>query len=311
MPQKLSRRNFGVLTGSLLATGFISGQSETLAIEPFHRKGKPRLKLSLAAYSFRDYFKEASPKREKGVAEEKQLDMFQFVDYCAEHGCDGAEVTSYYFPTELTREYMLKLKHHAFMRGIELSGTAIGNTFTPTAAEKREREIKSTKNWIDNAALMGIPHIRVFAGTLEKGQSLEEAKKNCIEALNECCEYAGEKGVFLGVENHGGIVAEPKDLLEIVRAVQSPWVGINLDTGNFHTEDPYSDLEKIAPYAVNVQIKTEVNPRGKKAGEADLGRLIKILKDANYQGYVALEYEAAEDPMTAVPRTLEKLSKLL
>jgi sugar phosphate isomerase/epimerase len=299
------------MSGSLLAASFFSGQTQTSAIEPFHRKGKPRLKLSLAAYSFRDSFKDVNHKREKPVAGEKQIDMFQFVDYCAEHGCDGAEVTSYYFPAELTKEYMLKLKHHVFMRGIELSGTAIGNTFTQSAREKRESEIKSTKNWIDNAALMGIPHIRVFAGSLEKGQSIDEAKKNCIEALNECCQYAGEKGVFLGVENHGGIVAEPKEILDIVRAVQSPWIGINLDTGNFQTDDPYADLEKIAPYAVNVQIKTEVHPRGKKASEADLERLIKILKDANYQGYVALEYEAAEDPMTAVPRTLEKLSKLL
>jgi sugar phosphate isomerase/epimerase len=311
MPLKINRRGFGLLGGSLLAGGLLARQTPSFGIEPFRRKGKPRLKLSLAAYSFRDYFKDVNHKREKPPAEDKQIDMFQFVDYCAEHGCDGAEVTSYYFPADLTKDFMLKLKRHAFMRGIELSGTAIGNTFTSAAAEKREREVKNTKTWIDNAALMGIPHIRVFAGTLEKGQSIEEAKKNCIEALTECCDYAGQKGVFLGVENHGGIVGEAKDLLDIVRAVQSPWVGINLDTGNFQTEDPYADLEKIAPYAVNVQVKTEVTPRGKKRMAADLGRVVKILKDANYQGYVALEYEAAEDPMVAVPRTLDELSKLL
>jgi sugar phosphate isomerase/epimerase len=289
----------------------IAPQRSVSAMEPFQRKGTSRLKLSLAAYSFRDFFKETNGKTNKAPGSGKQIDMLDFVDYCAEHGCDGAEVTSYYFPSDLTKEYMLKLKRQAFLRGIALSGTAIGNTFTPPAGEKRDREIKTTKTWIDHAALMGIPHIRVFAGTLEKGQTPEEAKRNCIETLSQCCNYAAEKGVFLGVENHGGIVANPKDLIEIVRAVQSPWVGINLDTGNFHTEDPYADLEKIAPYAVNVQVKTEVTPLGKKATESDLQRLIKILKDANYQGWVALEYEAAEDPMVAVPRTLEKLSKLL
>src|SRR4051812_3486748 len=128
MPLKINRRDFGLFTGSLLAGGIFASQTGVNAIEPFKRKGKPRLKLSLAAYSFREYFKDASHKRDKNVDQQKQIDMFQFVDYCAEHDCDGAEVTSYYFPPDLTKEYMLKLKHHAFMRGIELSGTAIGNT---------------------------------------------------------------------------------------------------------------------------------------------------------------------------------------
>ena len=245
----------------------IAPQRSVSAMEPFQRKGTSRLKLSLAAYSFRDFFKETNGKTNKAPGSGKQIDMLDFVDYCAEHGCDGAEVTSYYFPSDLTKEYMLKLKRQAFLRGIALSGTAIGNMFTPPAGEKREREIKTTNAWIDHAALMGIPHIRVFAGTLEKGQTLEEAKRNCIETLSQCCNYAAEKGVFLGVENHGGIVANPKDLIEIVRAVQSPWVGINLDTGNFHTEDPYADLEKIAP----VRCKCAGEDRSDAAGQESNG----------------------------------------
>src|SRR5207248_2023692 len=124
------------------------------------------------------------------------------------------------------------------------------------------------------------------------------------------CDYASSRGVVLGLENHGGIVAEPDDLLEIVRAVQSPWFGVNLDTGNFQTDDPYADLARCAPYAVNVQIKTEIQRRGKTKELADLPRLVKILRDANYQGYVALEYEAAEDPWQAVPRVLAQLRTL-
>jgi sugar phosphate isomerase/epimerase len=311
MSHKISRRGFGILGSSLVLGGLFRGALTTQAVEPFHRKGSPRLKLSLAAYSFRDYFKTASHKRTKIAPESEQIDMFQFIDYCADHGCDGAELTSYYFPADLTREYMLKIKHHAFMRGISLSGTAIGNTFTPPAGEKRQHEISNAKQWIDRAALMGLPHIRVFAGTLEKGQSAEEAKKNCIETLKECCEYAADKGVFLGIENHGGIVAEPETLLDIIHSVESPWLGINLDTANFHTADPYADIAKCAPYAVNVQFKTEVHPKGKKTEPADFQRLVKIFREANYQGYVAVEYEAAEDPKTAVPRALSELSKLL
>src|SRR6185503_20120068 len=95
----------------------------------------------------------------------------------------------------------------------------------------------------------------------------EEAKKLCTEAFEECCDYAGKKGVILGLENHGGIVAEPADLLEIVRTVRSPWFGINFDSGNFHTDDPYRDLELIAPYAVNVQWKAEIHRRGQAKQE--------------------------------------------
>jgi sugar phosphate isomerase/epimerase len=116
---------------------------------------------------------------------------------------------------------------------------------------------------------------------------------------------------MLGLENHGGIVADPSDLLEIVRAVKSPWFGVNLDTGNFQTEDPYADLAKCAPYAVNVQVKVEIKRRGAKAEPSDLKRVATILRDANYQGYVALEYEAAPDPWTVVPRHLEELRAAL
>jgi sugar phosphate isomerase/epimerase len=106
-------------------------------------------------------------------------------------------------------------------------------------------------------------------------------------------------------------VAEAADLLELVQSVKSPWLGINLDTGNFHTTDPYADLSRCAPYAVNVQIKVEIQPRGKSKEPADLPRLLGMLRDAGYQGYVVLEYEAAEDPWTAVPEALRKLRELI
>ena len=131
---------------------------------------------------------------------------------------------------------------------------------------------------------------------------------HCIEAMEECCEYAGAKGIFLGLENHGGLVAEPAGMLEILEGVKSPWLGVNLDTGNFHTDDPYRDLAKVAPWAVNVQVKVEMRPRGaKKKSPANLERVVAILREVNYQGFVVLEYEAKEDPMTAIPHHLENL----
>jgi sugar phosphate isomerase/epimerase len=167
---------------------------------------------------------------------------------------------------------------------------------------------------VDHCAVLGAPHIRVFAGPVpdKDAKEIAPAKKRCIAALEECGEYAGKHGVFLGLENHGGIVAEPDDLLEIVKAVKSPWVGINLDTGNFHTDDPYADLARCAPYTVNVQVKAEIKRRGQTVKEeSDVKRLVKILRDANYQGFVALEYEAKPDPWKAVPEWLKKLGDAL
>jgi sugar phosphate isomerase/epimerase len=306
-----TRRDFlrtSLQAGAAL-TGLGLGAPRLAAIEPFKRPGTPRLKLSVAAYSFRQFFKDS--KDAGGAAVDRKIDLFQFIDFCADHGCDGTELTSYYFPPSVDDDFLLRIRRHAFLRGVAISGTAVGNTFTVPVGEKRDQEIAGVKRWIDRAAVMGAPHIRIFAGNAQSGISPTQAKTLAIGAIEECCAYAGEKGIILGLENHGGIVADPADLLEIVRAVKSPWFGINLDTGNFNTADPYADLAKCAPYAVNVQVKTEIAKRGQKKELADLARLVQIVRDANYQGYVALEYEAAEDPWKAVPETLEKLGALL
>jgi sugar phosphate isomerase/epimerase len=307
MNSTLNRRSFLKTTGaaglSLAGLGLLE-TSTARAVEPIKRTGKPRLQLSLAAYSFRETFKAKSP--------EKPFTLFDFVDYCADHNLAGAELTSYYFPESTDDAFLLRLKRHAFVRGIPISGSAVGNNFVLPKGPQRDAQIAMVKQWIDRCALLGAPHIRVFAGPVHKELSPDNAKKLCIEAMEECAEHAGKKGIFLGLENHGGIVAEPDGLLEMVQAIKSPWVGINLDTGNFHTDDPYADLAKCAPYAVNVQYKIEMRPRGQAQNQlADPARIVKILRDANYQGYVALEHETKEDPWKTVPGWLEKLRTAL
>lgn len=301
-----NRRNFlkTCLVTSATAAGLRSLAPLTAqAVEPFKRAGGPRLRLSLAAYSFRQYF------NHKDAA--KRITLLDFIDYCADQGLDGTELTSYYFPENFQNDYLLQVKRHAFLRGIAISGSAVGNNFALPKGPERDEQIARVKRWVDHCAVFGAPHIRVFAGPAGK-LPLAEAKKLCIEALAECADYAGGKGIFLGVENHGGIVAEPDDLVDIIRAVQSPWLGINLDTGNFQTDDPYADLTRCTPYAVNVQVKVEIKPRGAAQKQpADLAREIKILRDANYQGWVALEYETSEDPWKGVPVYLKKLRELV
>jgi len=303
-----TRRRFLAGT-SLAALAAAATPLRLWAIAPFERKPPARLRLSLAAYSFRDDFIDAS--HERPAPPKHPINLFQFVDYCADHGCDGAELTGYYFPPKVDTAFLLKLRRHAFLKGVSISGTAVGNAFTHPAGSMRDEQMQYVKQWIHNASVLGAPHIRVFAGDTSSGMSKADAKKHCIEALEECAALAGQHGIFLGIENHGGIVAEADDLLDIIHTVQSPWVGINLDTGNFHTEDPYADFERCAPFAVNVQLKAELRPRGKAQQAADLERMVGILRAANYQGFVALEYESAESPWKAVPPLLARLRELM
>ena len=285
-------------------------KSPLAAIEPFQRTGKSRFLLGLAAYSFRAHFPEEVQRPNKAAPKDPRMDMYQFINYCAEQGCDGAELTGYFLPKDLTGDALQKLRRHAFLRGVAVSGTAIANTFALPKGTERDQQIAHVKTWIDYASQLGAPHIRVFAGTA-KGIDEAQARLMCIEALEECCDYAGKQGIFLGLENHGGIVATSAGLLEIVRAVKSPWLGINLDSGNFHTANPYEDFSLCAPYAVNVQVKLVMSSASGEKSPTDYARIARILHDATYQGFVTLEYEESEDPYMAIPRELEKLRKAL
>src|SRR5207244_63843 len=130
------------------------------------------------------------------------------------------------------------------------------------------------KQWVDYSVELGSPCLRIFAGAVPKGGSEEEARKWAIECIQTCCEYAGAHGVMLALENHGGIVATVDEILGILSAVKSEWLGMKWDAGNFHTEDPYGDLGRFAPYAVTTHIKTDMHPNGKRE-DADLARVIK------------------------------------
>ena len=153
---------------------------------------------------------------------------------------------------------------------------------------------------------MGAPTIRIFAGNVQKGTTEAQARQWTIDAIRECCDYAGRKGIILALENHGGIVSTAAQLVSIVREIDSEWFGVTWDSGNVRGADPYGELTAIAPYAVTAQIKAKI------AGKpADLPRVVKILSDINYRGWLALEYEEEEEPKVAVPRYLGELKRLI
>lgn len=273
------------------------------AIDPRSRKATPGapFKLAVAAYSYRQFLQGAG----------KSMSLFDFIQRCAEMGTDGVELTEYYFEKPITHEYLMALKRTAHLWGQTITGTPIGNTFTHPAGPERDRQVEIYKRWIDVSADLGSPAIRTFAGTAPKGVSEKDARRNVVETLAIVAEHAAKRGIFIAVENHGGVVATADGLLEIVKATDSPWVGINLDTGNFRTEDPYGDLARCAPYAVTVQYKVEMFPKGAPAQPADFPRIVKILREAGYRGFVTLEYEAKEDPNVAIPRHVAEMRRVL
>lgn len=289
MVSEIGRRTF--LAG---ATSLLAG-----AVAPsgwYLPKPSRRTRWSLAAYSYRDLLNVKQP----------QMSLFEFVDECVAFGLDGTELTSYYFPEEVSDEFLRELKRHCFRKGIEISGTAIGNDFGFSAGPDRDRQLALTRRWIERAEILGAPVIRIFAGHHKPGVDPAESDRLMIAGMEEACEYAGAHGVMLALENHGGPTATADGLLKFVEAVKSPWFGVNLDTGNFHSDDVYGDLARVAPYAVNVQVKVSITEKGVKQ-PVDFKRLANILQRVGYQGYVVLEYEEADEPRAACKRYLEEL----
>lgn len=296
-----TRRTF--LTGLAGCSALI-----THGMQPIDRRGDSRLRLSLAAYSFRDHLPNYRSNPEPGPA---RMDMLGFVDYAATLPLDAVELTSYFLPRDCPDALALQLKSRCHALGLDISGGAIGNNFAWGPGDELDKEMAYTEQWVKTYALMGVPVIRVFAGYPKtKGLDPAEAVANIKRNLAAAVEMAGKYGVILAVENHD-FTTDIDRYMDVLAAVDSPWFGANLDSGNLSkVEDPYAQLARIAPYALNVQIKVSI-PRNGVKEPADFKRLIQILKDAKYSGYVVLEYEEKTDPFTEVPKYLQVLRDLL
>ena len=257
---------------------------------------KSRLRTAICAYSFREQL-------QKGTLRYEDL-----VPMAVDNEVDGLDLTVYWFPST-DASFLLPLKRMAYRQGVEIYSISVRTNMCQPTAELRDKELVELRKWVDVAATLGAGHIRVFGGTVPKVASEDEAAKWVVDVLSRGAMYAGQKGVILGLENHGGITARAKRIVEIVKKVDSPWVAVNLDTGNFES-DAYQQIAEILPFAANVQFKADIRTAGGRQEPADWDRLTKMLADGGYRGYLALEYEEKADAMVNVPPLLKKLNRL-
>lgn len=258
------------------------------AAAPFAMAAKPRLMSALCAYSYRD------------ALAKKRLSYFDLVEICADNDVPGLDATVYWFPST-EDSFLLDLKKRAYRAGVDLYSISVRTELT----KDDPAELDKLKKWIDVAERLGANHIRVFGGAVPKGLTEDDAAARVVEKLKQAGEHSGKRGVYLGLENHGGITAKAERIVQMVKAVDHPWVGINLDFGNFR-ENAYEQFELCVPHAVAVQVKvlTEGKP-------SDWPRLAKALVKGGYRGYLALEYEEKEPAETAVPRLFGDLKKAI
>lgn len=294
-----SRRDF-LRLGGLLAAGTMSGLAPVIGrAEPIARKGAPVIKVGCAAQSYSRYMK----------GDKATMNFDDFLNLAAEMGCEGVEMTSYFFPPDFDLAYINKLKRRALVLGLDICATSVGNKFNLPPGPDRDKQLDHVKTWVDHAAEMGAPCMRIFGGGVPKGSTEEQTVKWIEECIHECLPLAEQRGVVLALENHGGVTTDPDTLISIMQSIKSDWLAANLDTANFHTDDPYASIEQVAPYSVTTHMKTSVHPTGKGSEPADVKRIVSILRKVGYRGYLTLEYEASEDPKMAVPRAIAEMKQ--
>jgi sugar phosphate isomerase/epimerase len=270
--------------------------------------------LSVNAYSFSDLLSARNSRDNQQV-----YTLFNLLDWCATKNIKALDPTAYFFPTYPqvpSDEYLVKFKNRAAELGIAITGTGIRNNFASPDPDVRAEGVKLAKEWIVAASKMGAPVIRLFSGEIPKGyeNKWDEVAAWMIECYKECVPYAEKYKVKIGIQNHGDMLQTADQCIKILEAVNSQWVGLIVDTGNFKTVDPYRDIEKVVPYAVNWQVKESVFGIGSPI-ETDYKRLIKIIHKGGYTGYLPVETILVRgmpyDPFALIPGMLSKLQSAI
>jgi L-ribulose-5-phosphate 3-epimerase len=257
---------------------------------------RSRLRSSICAYSFRD------------ALGKKTMTYEDIVRLAVELDADGLDLTNYWFPNS-SNDFLLPLKRLAYKEAVEIHSIGMRTDMCQPTPELRQAQVGEVKKWVDVAERLGAGHIRVFGGKVPKTATEDEAAGWVVEVLKRAGEYSASRGIILGLENHGGITEKAERIIQILKQVDSPWVGMNLDTGNFRT-DPWRQIQMCIPYAAHFHMKSQMtNEQGERVA-SDWDRILKMAAGGGYRGYCALEYEAKEDPKTAVPRLIGDLNRL-
>lgn len=257
----------------------------------------------------------------------QKMPIEQCIDEAARMGFDGVEILHIQMEEE-SNSYLQRLKQRAFVNGLDLCGFSTHQGFVSPDKEVRQKNVEKTIHQIEVAYKLGIPTMRINTGRWGTSKSFDDLMANkgieppleghtddeafgwVISSLEQCLPKAEECGVTLGLENHWGLGRTAAGVLRIINAIDSPWLRATMDTGNF-LEEPYDQLAEMASQAVLVQAKTYYGGGTWYTLELDYPRIAKILRDANYGGYVSLEFEGKEEYRTAVPKSLAMLRRAL
>jgi sugar phosphate isomerase/epimerase len=267
------------------------------------------LRFALTTYSFNDILlgNVKDPKH-------PNYTLLDLVDWCYQQKIEAMDMTGYYlpgYPDAPTDEYLYKLKKKCFDLGIDICGTGIRTNFASSDVSERKQDIERTKKWIIVASKLGAPVLRVFIGDVPEGyeQKQDEVFAWTIEALKQCAIYGKQHGVIIEVQNHGDLLKTAADCKKLINGVNSEWLGLKLDMGNFKILDPYKDIESVKDLAVSWQLKESVLGDGSSA-KADYKRLIQIIKGSNYNGYIPIEtVRKSKDynPFERIPQFINEL----
>ncbi len=260
-----------------------------------------------------------------GFQRDEFRDIGKCIDLAAKTGFDGVEILQVQME-DFSPAALQKIKRHAFLAGIDLMGLSTHQDFVDPSERVRRRNVEQTICYLEQAYALGIPTIRINTGgwgtrknfddlmahrgieEVLPGHTEEEGFEWVIQSMEQLVPIAEKCGVVLGLENHWGLGLTPEGVLRVVEAVNSPWLQVTLDTGNF-LEDPYDRLAKLAPKTVLLQAKTYYGGGRWYTLDLDYARIATLMKKVNYRGYISLEFEGKADPLSAVPKSLELLRK--
>lgn len=315
---RISRRGFVGLGAMAAALAALPSR----AFAPVTRTGGPLLKPALNAYSFLELLNMNKEDAGKGI------DLFGVCDFCAKHDIEAVDLTGYFFPgypKAPPDSFVNRLKRYLHDRGIVISGTGVKNDFATADKSIRDAGVQLTKDWIEVAARLGAPVIRVFAGPQSPydpakweiaagNASREDVEGWMADSLRACAELGEKFGIIVAVQNHGDFLRTAQEHLSLLKRVDHPWCGPLVDTGKYFSDDPYADITKMVPYAVNWQIK-ETLGSSMKSPRTDFAKLAKIIHDGGYRGFLPIETLAMGrkdyDPAVEVVNVLDELRRAI